>query len=228
MTNESIERFLEYDSDEDEIVGGAESDSEPDEITDDFHHDESSSDSEDNQTLASLQARTSNLLKAFELPTRLYGANRYKWSGETPQFSGRTPRRNIILHPPGNKGPAKQISTCLEAWSLFFDEDVLGRIVSFTNAEITLQRQYYNSDRQNYDLDEGPGNVRPSCTRDTLISEIKALIGLYYLSGVLKTNAVTVKELFDNDTGTPYFRATMSGSRFEFLTKCLRFDDKNT
>ncbi|CAG5044767.1 unnamed protein product [Parnassius apollo] len=157
LTNESIERFLEYDSDEDEIVGGAESDSEPDEITDDFHHDESSSDSEDNQTLASLQARTSNLLKVFEVPTRLYGANRYKWSGETPQFSGRTPRRNIILHPPGNKGPAKQISTCLEAWSLFFDEDVLGRIVSFTNAEITLQRQNYNSDRQNYDLDEGPG-----------------------------------------------------------------------
>lgn len=226
LMDDAIGRFLEDDSDNDDFVGGMESDGEPNEIIQDFH--ENSSDSEDDEILANLQDRSSNFLKVLDVPTRMYGANRYKWSGEAPQSSGRTPRRNIILHPPGNKGSAKEISSPLDAWSLFFDDDTLGRILFYTNAEIKLQREKYKSDRNNYDSDASPTQVRPSYTRDATVTELKALIGLYYLSGVLKMNSVTVKELFDKDTGVPYFRATMSGSRFEFLTNCLRFDDKNT
>lgn len=226
LTDDMIERLLELDSDDEEFIGGMESDDEPDEIIEEFRDEEFSS--EDEETLANLQARTSNFLKVLSVPRRMYGSKKYKWSGEVPKKSGRTPRRNIVLHPAGNKGPAKKVSTILEAWSLFFDDENLGRICLYTNAEINVQRQKYKSDRENYDPDESPTSVRPSYTRDTTIIEIKALIGLYYLSGVLKMNSVTVRELFDKDTGVPYFRATMSGSRFEFLTNCLRFDDKNT
>lgn len=58
--------------------------------------------------------------------------------------------------------------------------------------------------------------------------EIKALFGLYYLAGVLNMNHVTTKELFDKNSDVGYFRATMSQARFEYLTNCLRFDDRST
>lgn len=37
-----------------------------------------------------------------------------------------------------------------------------------------------------------------------------------------------MKEIFDKNTGISYFRSTMSEKRFEFLTNCLRFDDRLT
>ncbi|XP_045505907.1 piggyBac transposable element-derived protein 4-like [Colias croceus] len=60
------------------------------------------------------------------------------------------------------------------------------------------------------------------------MTEIKALFGLYYLCGVLNMNHVTTKELFDKNSGIGYFRAKISEARFEFLTNCLRFDNRAT
>ncbi|XP_013198532.2 piggyBac transposable element-derived protein 4 [Amyelois transitella] len=155
--------------------------------------------------------------------------DKFVWYGSHPR-SSRTPQRNIIFHPPGNKGPARFITSALESWQLFLTNEVLESLVSNTNQEISEQRKKYKSDRptEPEENDFVPSSTRPSFVRDTSITELKALFGLYYLAGVLKINHLTVKEIFDKNTGISYFRSTMSEKRFEFLTNCLRFDDRLT
>jgi hypothetical protein len=169
-----------------------------------------------------------NLLKVLKVPTNLYGKNKYKWSATVPVRT-RTPIRNLVIGQPGNKAAAVGVSSIISAWSLFFSDDILNDIVTYTNLEIAVQRLKYRSDRPEED-DEGDPirNVRPSFVRDVTVVELKALLGLYYLAGVLNMNAVTSRELFDKDSGVGYFRATMTEKRFEFLTNCIRFDDRAT
>ncbi|KAK0046844.1 piggyBac transposable element-derived protein 4 [Biomphalaria pfeifferi] len=143
----------------------------------------------------------------------------------------RIPQRNKVTGQPGNKGEARDISSGILAWSLFFTDDLLNDIVTHTNAEIVVQRRRYANDRQpdsDDDDDDAEEEVRPSFTRNVDIVELKALLGLYYLAGVLNMNGVTTYELFDKDCGVAYFRATMPQKRFTFLTNCIRFDDKGT
>lgn len=68
------------------------------------------------------------------------------WHGSHAR-SSRIPQRNIIFHPPGNKGPAKFItcSTALDSWQLFFTDEVLVNIMSNTNQVISEQRKKYKS-----------------------------------------------------------------------------------
>ncbi|CAG5049073.1 unnamed protein product [Parnassius apollo] len=146
----------------------------------------------------------------------------------------RVPRRNILFHPPGPKAAAREIKTELEAWRIFFSDEKLEEIVRNTNADIGKQREKYKRDRpvQNTEDENADASsstkIRPSFAKDASVVEMKALFGLYYLAGVLNMNHVTTKELFDKNSGVGYFRATMSQARFEFLTNCLRFDDRST
>lgn len=107
--------------------------------------------------------------------------------------------------------------------------------MAYTNVEIGRQRAKYKKGRifEHVDYDENEDSststsVRPSFAKDTNIQEIKALFGLYYLAGVLNMNHVTTKELFDKSSGVGFFRATMTQARYEFLTNCLRFDERST
>jgi hypothetical protein len=173
--------------------------------------------------------RPTDQLEVLNVPKNLYGKNHYKWSGSIPSSRTRIARRNIIVGEPGNVGVATGVSSSISAWSLFFTDEILNGIVRYTNVKIAEQRVRYRSDRpQEDDDDDTGGSVRPSFARDVNVVELKALFGLYYLSGVMNMNHVTVRELFDKDTGVAYFRATMSQARFEFLTNCIRFDDATT
>ncbi|XP_077301051.1 piggyBac transposable element-derived protein 4 [Arctopsyche grandis] len=59
--------------------------------------------------------------------------------------------------------------------------------------------------------------------------EFMAYFGLLYLIGIKKSHHANVKEIFASDgTGIEIARAVMSYKRFLFITRCLRFDDKNT
>ncbi|CAH1957175.1 unnamed protein product [Acanthoscelides obtectus] len=93
--------------------------------------------------------------------------NGHLWSSE-PQYRTRTPRRNIVVRVPGPKGIAKNVSTELEAWKLFVSDDVINKIVLYTNMEIGRQKSNYSQDC---------GYINN--TDDT---EILALIGLLYIS----------------------------------------------
>ena len=58
-------------------------------------------------------------------------------------------------------------------------------------------------------------------------TEIKALMGLLYLAGVLHGGRLNILELWSktDGMGAEIFPATMALRRFRFLLRCLRFDN---
>ena len=59
--------------------------------------------------------------------------------------------------------------------------------------------------------------------------EIRALIGLLYIAGVLKSSHENVEDLWATDNTAPeIFRLFMSYKRFYLLLRALRFDDATT
>ncbi|KAJ8929914.1 hypothetical protein NQ314_017348 [Rhamnusium bicolor] len=59
--------------------------------------------------------------------------------------------------------------------------------------------------------------------------EIKELIGLLYLAGVRTSNHMNLGNLWRIDgSGVEAFRLAMNRIRFQFLMRCVRFDDIST
>lgn len=136
-----------------------------------------------------------------------------KWSRHVPH-SSRTRAENLITRLPGVKAAVKKFKSASEIWKHFFDLQMLGTIVEYTNQHI--QKTSYNYSRER--------NTKP-----TDAVEIQALVSLLYLAGVLKSGRLNVSELWNNNgTGVEIFRLTMSRFRFLFLLQHLRFDDLNT
>ncbi|XP_049942746.1 piggyBac transposable element-derived protein 4-like [Schistocerca serialis cubense] len=136
----------------------------------------------------------------------------YKWSKEAPPTT-RTRAHNIVCHLPGSKRKTKTIDSTdiLSAWELFISEDLLQLILTNTNVKIHDMSNKYRA-------------PKPAFIRPLDIDELRAFLGLLYLSGVMKSNHENVG-LFANDgTGRDVFRATMSVQRFLFILSCLRFD----
>uniref|UniRef100_A0A1B6E438 PiggyBac transposable element-derived protein domain-containing protein n=1 Tax=Clastoptera arizonana TaxID=38151 RepID=A0A1B6E438_9HEMI len=126
----------------------------------------------------------------------------------------RTRRANIIIHLPGVKAYAKNARTALECWELFFGEDILNIIVTNTNMHIAEETSTYTRERRG---------------KPTDVIETKALFGLLYLAGLLKSSRLNTKDLWDREgCGIERFWLTMSQDRFLFLLKHLRFDSNAT
>ena len=64
--------------------------------------------------------------------------------------------------------------------------------------------------------------------KETDLIELKALIGLFYLTAALQLNIVKTREIFFHGSSHQLFAATMSYNRFAFLICFLEFDDKET
>ncbi|CAG5037649.1 unnamed protein product [Parnassius apollo] len=235
-----ITQWLHEDQSEDEeacevAVPDLENDVDEDGIIEDFRAEHPDDDTENSSSVDDTPLSnysSGNFLRVLPVPNNLKSKDGFRWTGE--KLESRVPRRNILFHPPGPKAAAREIKTELEAWSIFFSDEKLEEIVRNTNAEIGKQKEKYkrdgpvqNTEDENADASSST-KIRPSFAKDASVVEMKALFGLYYLAGVLNINHVTTKELFDKNSGVGYFRATMSQARFEFLTNCLRFDDRST
>ncbi|XP_067129894.1 uncharacterized protein [Centruroides vittatus] len=140
------------------------------------------------------------------------GKDGTKWKKVKHIQSVRTRRHNIVSHLPGCRSEAKNAKTLLDAWQCFFPDAILQKIVDYTNVNIEIIRSKYSRERD---------------AKPTDLVEIKALPGLLYFSGVLKSSYIHTDELWNDDgTGVSIFRATMNQQRFRFLLRMLRFDDK--
>lgn len=146
-------------------------------------------------------------------PISLKGKNGHRWSSLPGSRKGRPVRDNIVTHLPGAKLAARTIKTVLEAWCLLISVDIINNIVKYTNEEIQ-RRAVFNS-----------GYSYAGSTDDC---EMYAFLGLFYAAGVMRSNRVNLSDLWSSDFGVDIFRATMSLRRFQFLSSCIRFDDKNT
>lgn len=120
----------------------------------------------------------------------------------------------MVTQSPGVKGLAKNAKTIIDSWQLFFPDDVILEIVNFTNIKIQKVREHFAGNRD---------------AKDTNIIEMKAIIGLLYLSGSLRSSHQNLCDLWRTDgLGVDYFHATMNIRRFRFILQCLRFDDVNS
>lgn len=146
-----------------------------------------------------------------------YGRNRYKWSNVPSISRTRTRAHNIISHLPGNIGLARQFGkSCSQsdAWSLIFTEDILTEIVLRSNEKlIKIRQKISDADRMDY--------------RDLDLTELKAFLGLLFLTAIFKSNDEDLKSLFSTDgTGREIFRCCMPLKRMYVLLICLRFDNE--
>lgn len=152
--------------------------------------------------------------KIQRVPTYVGKDKTTRWKKHCPNKCVRTRRENIIVRLPGVKNFGKNAKTHLECWSLFFTDEMLGVIVENTNLYISKLAEGYARERR---------------AKVTDIDEIKALFGLLYLAGTLKSGRLNTKELWDRDgVGVERFWLVMSRDRFHFLLRCLRFDDLGT
>lgn len=129
----------------------------------------------------------------------------------------RTPQHNIIphFHRPGPTDNAKNATTSIQTLECILDNEMQQKIVEYTNI-------YIDKIRGNYD--------RPRDAKPTNLLEIKSLLGLLYLAGVLHANRRSLFEMWDMSKGTGVELAyvTMSEHRFRFLMRCIRFDNIHT
>lgn len=127
----------------------------------------------------------------------------------------RTEPHNIVTRLPGVIHEARSAKLPIECWSHMFSDEMLQRIVTFTNQYIHLEvRDRFDRQRDANDMD---------------MTELKAFIGLLYLAGTLHANKMMLEDLWGTDGhGVEIFRLVMSLKRFKFLMRCLRFDDRTT
>lgn len=121
------------------------------------------------------------------------------WSKTEPPAST-TLLKNISTEVAGVKGPAKNAKSPLEAWELFFYSSVIKNITLFTNQRLEILQKSF---------------TRP---RDCLLTddeEIRAFLGLLYLSENLKLSHTDTNDIWATDGSAPiYFRSVMSENRF--------------
>lgn len=131
----------------------------------------------------------------------------------SPYSNTRTLRHNIVSHLPGVTSIAKYAKLVRECWELFFSPDMIRHIVNCTNIFLDKLRPNYTRDRD---------------CRATNETEIYALIGLLYMTGVKKAQYLNTRELWADESSAPEcFNITMSRERFHLLLRSLRFDDIN-
>lgn len=137
-----------------------------------------------------------------------------KWSKKKPPHRVRRASHNVLVRLPGVIGDARNAVTTYECWKCFFSEDIIEMIVQYTNKYIEKIQNKFQRERD---------------ARTTNVIEIKAVIGLLYLAGVLRSNRQSLEELWGEDGfGVERFRLVMSLKRFKFLMRCMRFDDLDT
>ncbi|XP_022826441.1 uncharacterized protein LOC111356373 [Spodoptera litura] len=113
---------------------------------------------------------------------------------------------------PGPNDFARTRKSQFECFDLFFDESTIYMIAKFTNERIIKEQKKFARERDAKLTDE---------------VEINALLGIFFLSGCLKTSRENFLQLFDSKSGTGIeaIYLAMSAQRYRFLLKNLRFND---
>ena len=154
-----------------------------------------------------------------DIPDFFYGKHGFKWSAAEPLRTTRTPQHNIIRGMPGMRGKVKNLGpvpTFENLWSLLIDQEIIEEVTIWTNVKLEIARSKVQ--------DQQKSNFRAT---DKM--EIRALLALFILSSIFKSNKESILSLFSTDsTGRHIFRAVMSVIRFQILLVCLRFDDGTT
>ncbi|KAE9528810.1 hypothetical protein AGLY_012385 [Aphis glycines] len=139
------------------------------------------------------------------------GKDGTKWFRKNPTQNIRTIKQNLVTEKSGVKGVAKNAKSEMESWEIFFSNPIIETIVKCTNIYIAKVRCNFSRDRD---------------ALDTNNREIKALIGCLYIIGAIKGGHRSTLDLWKTDgLGAELLPCVMSEKRFQFLLRCIRFDD---
>ncbi|CAK1596514.1 unnamed protein product [Parnassius mnemosyne] len=142
----------------------------------------------------------------------LRGKNQHCWSTIKGQSRGRTSAINIIRTSRGPTRMCRNICDPILCFNLFVTDEIVDEVVRWTNVEISVKRR---------------DNMIKATFRDTSVTEVQALFAILTLSAAMKDNHLSTDELFDSSFSGTRYVAVMSRDRFDFLLRCLRFDDKS-
>ena len=141
--------------------------------------------------------------------------------------AGRRPAVQLGRVPAGVTSMAQAAKTPLECFELFVPPEFIARIVKLSNDNINRQLDEL-TEEQLVDQTMRKQTVGQTVTDPITPTELRAFLGLMLFRGLLNQNMNELKRLFEDQIGHPVFSATMSKHRFEFIKKCLKFDDPTT
>ena len=116
---------------------------------------------------------------------------------------------NILKHKPGPRGSAKQVQIPFQSFSLFFKDEMLEKVVTYTNNSIEPAVERFSDLLKESDKYQHFRKVDKT--------DISAFIGLLYLRAVFRLNLRETLEIWNHKTSDQIFGATMSYKRFQFI-----------
>ena len=111
-------------------------------------------------------------------------------------------------------GAARNAVSPEEVFGLFFNDDIIQIIVTWTNVTIGKVASKYAA--------------RSSTYAPTVALEVKALLGVLVISGQKNDRHISTREMWSLETGCSLYNVAMSKAQFRFLIRCLKFDDPDT
>ena len=139
---------------------------------------------------------------------------------EKKGVSGRAANQNILRGAEGPRGRGKAAKTPVEDFELFITDEMMQDVLNNTNKNIrNFVTRFHDVLKE---------SSKYSYIKETDLIELKALIGLLYLTAALQLNIFKTREIFFHESSHAIFAATMSYNRFAFLICFLEFDDKET
>lgn len=96
------------------------------------------------------------------------GKDGTRWNKYASNQRVRTPKKNYVTEKAGVSSSIRDKKSILECWQVFFTKSMLDTIVNCTNIYIAKARESYSRERD---------------ASDTNYKEIKALIGILYMTG---------------------------------------------
>jgi hypothetical protein len=115
---------------------------------------------------------------------------------------------------------SKTADSPINAWKLFFSDDMFEEILVNTNKKIENKVSALNIDEYN--------SKNTARMKKNTNEELKAFIGLQYARGLLSQTRHDAQSLWIDGIGNPIFSACMSSARFIFLNANITFDNTDT
>ena len=132
----------------------------------------------------------------------------------------RRQQNNILHNTSGPRREAKRATTPKEAFELFITNEMIEKIVENTNKNIEPFLE------MNRHLIENSNKYTSYKKVDVI--DIRTFFGILYLRAAFKLNLMNQNIIWNHEAAHSIFGAGMSLSRFQFITRFVTFDDKET
>ena len=102
----------------------------------------------------------------------------------------------------------------MDLFSSFMNDDMITGICEHTNNKLEELKKNI-----------GDANKNTATYERTNLEEMRCFIGVLIMTGARKDSHLSVNHMFSNIYGSTFYKSLFSEKRFEFLLRCLRFDD---